>query len=208
MWRNVNDTEGKPGMAFYAKPRPELFVMAMDHCLASMSSSSKGGSLYPECRSCVPGYVHVDARMLKRLRPIKKKRAAKRARPAGDAEQVVEELLVDTGPLKRNRRGRNDPNLIAEKNAVFSERDVLHPEIHKLIPHFWERFDYSFDTDGVAVSVHMRRPKPLAPSPPACPRQGHWCPRTTRWTCREELPARKLYGSAGDGAPTPRANDQ
>eukprot|EP00962_Isochrysis_galbana_P032157 scaffold10540_cov116-Isochrysis_galbana.AAC.5 len=98
------------------------------------------------------------------------------------------------------RRKKDDPELQAEKHSIFagSERDVLHPEVHKAIPMFWERFFYSFDTDGVGASVHMRRcraaPAGGAPSVPPRPR-GHWCPRTTRWVAADELPARGLYSS-------------
>lgn len=137
------ETDGSPGLGFYAKRRPHLFVMAM---VRTLEGRQKGGALYPECRTCVPGYVHIDSFMICAL-VRKKEKARKRRRDPNDAPMPP--------TASGGRRKKDDPELQAEKHSIFagSERDVLHPEVHKAIPMFWERFSYSFDTDGVGASV-------------------------------------------------------
>jgi len=213
-------TDGCPGMGFYAKNRPHLFVMAM---VRTLEDRKKSGSLYPECRTCVPGYVHIDSRMISAL-VRKKEKTRKRGRDTtvgkkekrgrhttGDKKETrkrgrdpsIEPPLPSTEPNpsgRQSRRKKDDPELQAEKHSIFagSERDVLHPEVHKAIPRFWERFSYSFDTDGVAASVHMRRRgAPAGGAPPSGHRsRGHWCARTTKWVAADELPAHGLFASA------------
>jgi len=202
IWTPVQ-TDGCPGLGFYAKKRPHLFVMAM---VRAMNGHAKSSSIYPECQSCVPGYVHIDQRILSALIPKTGGRGQK---------QKLDPSLTATPSApkpsgRRSRRPKGDPQLIAEKHFIFagSEQDVLHPDVHKVIPRFWERFAYSFDTDGVATSVHMRRgstaaaPPSLrastAAAPPSLRQGGHWCARTTRWVTADELPAHGLYASADD----------
>jgi hypothetical protein len=73
-------TDGCPGLGFYAKKKPHLFVMAM---VRTVEGRSNGSSISPECRSCVPGYVHVDSRVNSAL--VKKVKARKRKRDPGAA---------------------------------------------------------------------------------------------------------------------------
>jgi hypothetical protein len=144
--------------------------------------------------------VHIDSEIISAL--VKKKvKARKRKRDPVDA--VPSSNHDETHPSgRRPRRKSNDAELVAEKHSVFagSERDVLHPEVHKAIPKFWERFTYSFDTNGVAVSVHMRRHRvdTVVPSSSAAAGRGHWCPRTTRWVAAYQLPAHGLFVSVED----------
>jgi len=48
----ASQTDGSPGLGFYATNRPHMFVMAM---VRTLDGRQKGGALYPEGRTCVPG---------------------------------------------------------------------------------------------------------------------------------------------------------
>jgi hypothetical protein len=108
-------TDGCPGLGFYAKKKPHLFVMAM---VRTVEGRSTGSSIYPECRSCVPGYMHVDSHIISAL--VKKKvKARKRKRDPGAA--VPSSDHDETHPSgRRPRRKSNDPELVAEKHSIFA----------------------------------------------------------------------------------------
>lgn len=141
----VGDWDDKP-LLYHLKAKPHRFLKAMHYMsVVREKAGRKAFALFPLRRSHVPGHVHFDQKVLDDVLSLgaaytARKRAAPRAA---------------TSAIRAPKRKRDDPSLIEEKTAVFTQvLDLRAAGVHRR-----HHFAWAFTTDGVSVHLKMTQAK-------------------------------------------------
>ena len=141
----VGEWGDKP-LLYHLKSRPERFLVAM-HRMSTVrvAAERRAFALFPLRRSHVPGHVRFDQAVLNDVLGLglHKEKAKHSAGPN-----------PNHAGGRAPKRKRDDPTLLEEKAAVFSQAlDLRAAKVHRR-----HHFAWAFTTDGVSVHLNMETP--------------------------------------------------
>ena len=158
--KREEEDEALPGLVYYAKCRPEEFLVATRALSErSIALGGRGYSLFPLRRSGVPKYLHLDSLIIATLDPnMSVDRSDEMAvEEVGMGERMRKRKLdVETDVQKAARKAHAALVVAAKKRIVFES--AMLPEAFKELTRArasGKSFDFAVKTDGFGASVQM-----------------------------------------------------
>jgi hypothetical protein len=153
------DWRGKP-LLYHLKAKPHRFLRAMHVMSAAQHAAGrKPFALFPLRRAHVPRHVRFDKKVLDDLLGLGQLYAAAKAKKARGPDLNNSSATTSTGggTTRAPKRKRDDPDLLAEKAAVFDRvLDLKRAGVHRR-----RHFAFAFTTDGVSLHLGMEKQMPM-----------------------------------------------